>query len=186
MILIIKNMVCPRCITAVQAIFEKHHYTIQDISLGKVEILEALSTTQKSLLAKDLAAIGFELLDDKRAKLVNEIKSTIIDQIHYQESASPYNFSEILSSQLHHDYAYLSRLFSSVEGRTIEQFTLLQKVEKVKELLTYDELTLSEIAFRLHYSSTAHLSGQFKKMTGMTPTTFKKMQQEQRQFLDEI
>ena len=184
--IIIKNMVCPRCIESVRQVFQDLEIEVIEIQLGAVSTPKKINATQKKLLQSKLAEKGFELLDDKNTKLINEIKSIIIHEIHYQKEASPVNFSDLLSSKLNYDYAYLSRLFSSVEGRTIERFVLAQKIEKAKELLTYDELTLSEIAFQMHYSSTAHLSAQFKKTTGMSPSAFKKLQSQKRQFLDDI
>ena len=184
--LAIKNMVCPRCIEAVHQVFQDLELTIIEIKLGSVITLNEVTATQKHQLKEKLAKKGFQLLDDKQTKLINEIKSIIIQEIHYQEEASPVNFSTLLSEKIHYDYAYLSRLFSSVEGQTIEKFVLAQKIEKVKELLTYDELNLSEIAFQMHYSSSAHLSAQFKKITGMTPSAFKKLNNRKRKSLDEL
>ena len=183
---IIKNMVCPRCIEAVKKVFATVGIPISTVTLGNVASQQEVSPAQKKQLQEQLTAIGFELLDDKQSQLINKIKSIVIHAIHHQEEGSPINFSSLLSETLHYDYAYLSRLFSSVEGRTIEKFTIAQKIEKVKELLTYKELTLSEIAYRMNYSSTAHLSAQFKKVTGMSPTAFKQLQQPDRRFLDNI
>jgi AraC-like DNA-binding protein len=159
---------------------------VVNIQLGRVTTFKTISTNQKKILQTKLSEKGFELLDDKNTQLINEIKSIIIHEIHYQTEAAPINFSNLLADKLNYNYAYLSRLFSSVEGRTIERFILSQKIEKVKELLTYDELTLSEIAFQMHYSSSAHLSAQFRKRTGMSPSAFKKLQNQERQFLDEV
>ena len=184
--IIIKNMVCPRCIAAVQQVFQDLKITVASIDLGSVITIEKIDADQKQKLKRNLAALGFELLDDKESQLINEIKSTIIQEIHYEDEAPIVNYSTLLSKKLHYDYAYLSRLFSSVEGRTIEKFIIVQKIEKVKELLTYKELTISEIAFQMNYSSTAHLSTQFKKITGMPPSEFKKMQKQGRQFIDDI
>lgn len=185
-VIIIKNMVCPRCIESVQQVFQDLKIKVIEIKLGAVSTNQKINTNQKEVLQTKLEERGFELLDDKNTKLINEIKSIIIDEIHYQKEVSLVNFSNLLSSKLNYDYAYLSRLFSAVEGRTIERFVLAQKIEKVKELLTYDELTLSEIAFQMHYSSSSHLSSQFKKTTGMSPSVYKKIQSEKRQSLDEI
>jgi AraC-like DNA-binding protein len=184
--LIIKNMVCPRCIESVQQVLGEMEVEVVNIQLGRVTTFKTISTNQKKILQTKLSEKGFELLDDKNTQLINEIKSIIIHEIHYQTEAAPINFSNLLADKLHYNYAYLSRLFSSVEGRTIERFILSQKIEKVKELLTYDELTLSEIAFQMHYSSSAHLSAQFRKRTGMSPSAFKKLQNQERQFLDEV
>ena len=179
-------MVCPRCIESVQQVFQDLEIEVLDIELGAVSTKQKIDSNEKKLLQSKLAERGFELLDDKNTKLINEIKSIIINEIHYQKETSLFNFSDLLSTQLKYDYAYLSRLFSGVEGRTIERFILSQKIEKVKELLTYNELTLSEIAFQMHYSSPAHLSSQFKKITGMSPSAFKKLKSQDRQFLDEV
>ena len=179
-------MVCLRCIESVRQIFAELGVNVLEIQLGKVTITESITSEQKQHLQTKLNQKGFELLDDKNTKLINQIKSIIIQQIHHSEEAIPVNFSTLLTNQLHFDYTYLSRLFSSVEGRTIEQYILSQKIEKIKELLIYDELTLSEIAFQMHYSSPAYLSTQFKKITGMSPSAFRKMQNQQRRHLDEV
>lgn len=184
--LIIKNMVCPRCIESVNLIFQDLGLSVVAIILGKVSIKEEITTDQKQALQQRLVEKGFDLLDDKQSRLINEIKSIVIQEIHYQKEPSLINFSSLLTEKLHYDYAYLSRLFSSVEGQTIEKFVLAQKIEKVKELLTYDELNLSEIAFQMNYSSSAHLSAQFKKITGMTPSAFKKLFNQERRSLDEL
>ena len=184
--LIIKNMVCPRCIQAVQQILTELGIEPLSLELGQVEVKEALGKTTRHQLQKKLEALGFELLDDRQTQLINAIKSIIIREVHFREEPSLVNFSDLLSENLHYDYAYLSRLFSAVEGRTIEKYVMAQKVEKVQELLIYDELTLSEIAFRMHYSSAAHLSAQFKKVTGMSPTEFKKLQNKVRRPLDGV
>lgn len=183
---IIKNMVCPRCIAAVRQIFTNMGLSIVLIELGKVVASNAIDASQKKNLKERLSALGFELLDDKHAQLINNIKSIIVQEIHYENEAPTVNFSTLLSEKLHYDYAYLSRLFSSVEGRTIEKFIMVQKIEKVKELLSYKEMTLSEIAFQMNYSSSAHLSNQFKKVTGMSPTEFKKLQKQDRLFIDDV
>ena len=183
---VIKNMVCPRCINAVNQIFDQLGLNPLEVKLGLVKLAQPLLPDQRQSLKKLLAAGGFELLDDKQARLINRIKSIIIEQIHYRKEAIAVNFSTLLAQQLHYEYSSLSRLFSAVEGQTIERFIQAQKVEKVKELLTYDELTLSEIAFQLHYSSSAHLSTQFKKISGMTPSAFRKLQRQERKSLDEI
>ena len=179
-------MVCPRCIESVRQVFQDLEIEITNIQLGAVSTDRKISKAQKELLQSKLAEKGFELLDNRNTQLISEIKSIIINEIHYQKEASLVNFSALLSSKLNYDYAYLSRLFSTVEGRTIERYILAQKIEKVKELLMYQELTISEIALQMHYSSSAHLSAQFKKITGMSPSVFKKLQGPPRQSLDEI
>lgn len=184
--IIIKNMVCPRCIEAVSQVFKDLEIEVTDVQLGKVSTESEISTNQKETLKVHLAKKGFELLDDKESRIINQIKSIIIEHIHHQEQLINKNFSTLLSEKLHYDYAHLSRLFSAVEGKTIERYVMAQKIEKAKELLTYDELSLSEIAYDMGYSSTAHLSGQFKKVTGMSPTAFKKLYQKPRTPLDQL
>jgi AraC-like DNA-binding protein len=184
--IIIKNMVCPRCIEAVRLAFQELSIPFSDISLGRVNTPLQLTTDQRQGLKNKLAEKGFELLNDKQSRLINEIKSLIIQEIHYGEEINPLNFSTLIAEKTNYDYSYLSRLFSSVEGRTIENFVLAQKIEKVKELLTYGELTVSEIAFQMNYSSAAHLSSQFRKVTGMSPSAFRKLQDQGRQSLDDV
>lgn len=179
-------MVCPRCIEAVRQEFEQLDLKIMDITLGRVALAKEITSEKKKTLQNNLVKRGFELLDDKQTQIISEIKSIIIQEVHYNKTPRNTNFSIILAKKMLLDYAYLSRLFSTVEGRTIENFFLAQKIEKVKELLTYHELSLSEIAFQLDYSSTAHLSSQFKKNTGMTPSAFRKLHGQKRQFLDDI
>lgn len=183
----IKNMVCNRCKMVVEQELKKLELHPASVQLGEVILEEnALTTTQSNAVRKALQQFGFELLDDKKAQLLDQIKTFIIEAIHYKEESSGLNFSTLLSQHFHHDYSYLSKLFSEVEGITIEQYLLLQKIEKVKELLHYNEMSLSQIAMDLGYSSTAHLSAQFKKLTGLTPTQFKNMGAHQRQSLDHI
>ena len=182
----VKNMVCPRCINAVKQIFDQLGMTPLEVKLGLVKLARPLESDQRKMLKEQLALGGFELLDDKHTQLINRIKSIIVEQIHYRSEAITTNFSTLLAQELHYEYSSLSRLFSAVEGQTIERFIQAQKVEKIKELLTYDELNLSEIAFQLHYSSPAHLSTQFKRISGMTPSAFRKLQAQERRSLDEI
>ena len=184
--LIIKNMVCPRCIEAVLNILKEAGVTgIVDIQLGKVIIKEPLNSISKKIIEQKLNEKGFDLLDEKHA-LINQIKSIIIQEVHHEKEPSLVNLSALLARRLNYDYAYLSRLFYSIEEQTIEGFVLAHKIEKVKELLIYDELNLSEIAYRMNYSSPAHLSNQFKKITGITPSNFKKLHDRRRKSLDEI
>lgn len=179
-------MVCPRCLDAVRKVFTDLQLPINSITLGKVVTSKPIDDSQKETLKEKLADLGFEWLDDKQSQLINNIKSIIVNEIYYEEEAATVNFSTLLAEKLSYDYAYLSRLFSAVEGRTIEKFIMVQKIEKIKELITYQEMTLSEIALQMNYSSSAHLSNQFKKVTGMSPTEFKKLQKKNRQFIDEI
>ncbi len=174
--LYIKNMVCQRCITAVGQEFEKLGLHPTKIALGEVTLeVEHIDKDVLSNLENQLKSLGFELIDDRKARLIEAIKNHVINLIHHTEQIDvKLNWSQILSEQLHFEYNYLSSLFSSVEGMTLEQYIIHQKIERVKELLFYDELTLSEIADKLGYSSVAHLSGQFKKITGLTPSELKK------------
>lgn len=179
-------MVCNRCIMVVQDELEKLNLSITDIQLGEVTLSEAISKENKNKLNNSLTASGFELIDNKKSQIIEKIKNIIIGLVHHKNNDTKYNLSEILSKELHHDYSYLSNLFSEVEGITIEKYVISQKIEKVKELLVYDELSLSEIAFQLNYSSVAYLSNQFKKVTGLTPSHFKKIGQEKRKPLDKL
>ena len=171
--LYIKNMVCNRCINSVRSLLNELNLHYNNIQLGEVELDKALDKQQEALLREKLQGAGFELLDDSKRRIIEKIKTIIIGLVHYGKNDERYTLSELLSSSLHKDYSYLSHLFSEVEGTTIEKYLINQKVEKVKELLVYDELSLSEIAFQLGYSSVAHLSAQFKKVTGLTPSYFK-------------
>jgi len=174
--LFIKNMVCNRCIMAVQQAFDEAGLHPEKVVLGEVEIKEeSFSDGVLKHLDANLSKLGFERIDDRKARLIEGIKNKIIQLIHHSDSVDrKYNWSKILSDEMHYEYNYLSSLFSSVEGITLEQYIIRQKIERVKELLFYDELNLSEIANRLGYSNVAHLSAQFKKVTGMTPSELKK------------
>ncbi len=184
--LYIRNMVCNRCIMVVQAELEKLGYQPSHVSLGEVILEQDLSDEEKKQLDNRLHSLGFAIIDDKKSQLIEKIKNLIIELVHQQNSHLKTNLSNWLISHLHHDYTYMTNLFSEVEGTTIEKYFIAQKIEKVKELLVYDELTLSEIAFQLNYSSVAHLSSQFKKVTGLTPSHFKNIREEKRKPLDEV
>ncbi|MFA6152113.1 MAG: AraC family transcriptional regulator [Chitinophagaceae bacterium] len=184
--LFIKNMVCNRCIMVVQNEMGKNDIVVKNIKLGEVTLEKELSGEEKKVLDKALTQLGFEIIDDKKSRIIEQIKNVIIDQVHYHDNDAKTNLSDVLISKLHHDYNYLSNLFSEVEGTTIEKYFIAQKIEKVKELLVYDELSLSEIAFRLNYSSVAYLSNQFKKVTGLTPSHFKQIKDDKRKPLDEV
>ncbi|UTD16553.1 helix-turn-helix transcriptional regulator [Tenacibaculum mesophilum] len=186
MTLTIKNMVCNRCILVIQNELDKLGVSVKNIKLGEVILEKELTSDEKESLDKVLLDLGFEIIDDKKRRIIEKIKNLIINLVHHQDSEAKINLSELLSNELHHDYNYLSNLFSEVEGTTIEKYFIAQKIEKVKELLVYDELSLSEIAFRLHYSSVAYLSNQFKKVTGLTPSHFKKIRKDRRKPLDEV
>lgn len=166
--------------------FEKLGFYPVNVTLGEVELEKDIDDDEKSVINNHLRTFGFELIDDKKSRIIEKIKNIIIDLVHHQGNDTKTNLSDVLSSKLHHDYNYLSNLFSEVEGTTIEKYFIAQKIEKVKELLVYDELSLSEIAFRLNYSSVAYLSNQFKKVTGLTPSHFKQIKEEKRKPLDKL
>lgn len=184
--LFIKNMVCNRCIMVVQNELDKLGLDVKSIKLGEVVLGKELSAEQRMKLQEAFSPLGFEVIDDKKSRIIEKIKNTIIELVHHQENGAKTNLSDVLSSKLNHDYNYLSNLFSEVEGTTIEKYFIAQKIEKVKELLVYDELSLSEIAFRMNYSSVAYLSNQFKKVTGLTPSHFKQIREEKRKPLDKV
>jgi AraC-like DNA-binding protein len=182
----IKNMVCPRCISAVQQILDdlEIHYT--SVNLGEIEMQEILSADKKEDFEKAITEIGFELIDDRKSRMIEKMKNLVVQKIHHSNDDLNIKWGDFIADQLNYDYKYLSMLFSSVESITLEQFIIRQKTERVKELIVYDELTLSEIGYQLGYSNVAHLSAQFKKITGMTPTQFKKTIDNSRQTLDSI
>jgi len=171
--LFIKYMVSMRCKMVVKSELDKLglHYT--KIELGEVEVMENLTEEQLKLLKYSLLQSGLELMDNQKSILIEKIKNTILEMVLYNEEMPKINFSEHLSNKLKHDYTYLANLFSEVTGVTIEHYIIIHKIERVKELILFDELNLTEIAFKLNYSSVAHLSNQFKKITGLTPTFFK-------------
>ncbi|NDV94796.1 AraC family transcriptional regulator [Dysgonomonas sp. 521] len=184
--LYIKNMVCNRCIMVVKAELEKLGIKPLSVELGEVILPQALDAKQKEELSDDLQSLGFSLIDDRRGRLIEQVKNLIIELVHYNDNDLKINLSDYIGEKLHHDYNYISNLFSEIEGSTIEKYFIAQKIEKVKELLVYDELTLNEIAFKLNYSSVAHLSAQFKKVTGLTPSHFKQIKTNKRKSLDEV
>jgi len=184
--LYIKYMVSHRCKMAVKEELKKLGIQFENINLGEVEILEDISLSQHEQFNIALKKSGLELIDDKRAVLIEKIKNVIIEMIHYQEASIKVNFSVFLAEKLHLDYTYISNLFSQVVGTTIEHFIIAHKIERAKELILYDELNLTEIAFLLNYSSVSHLSKQFKKVTGLTPSYFKKIKQMRRAGLEDI
>ncbi|MBY8961441.1 AraC family transcriptional regulator [Flavobacterium sp. D11R37] len=181
----IKNMVCPRCVAAVTQIFKGLDLEPESITLGEAETKKEAGPEQLVLLRERLKEQGFKLLGDTKDMVVERIKSVIINHIHHSDGGAVV-FSELLASELHKDYSGLSKLFSAHEGITIEHFIILQKTEKVKELLLYNQLTLSEIAHKLGYSSVSHLSAQFRKVTGITPTEFRKSGANSRKPLDAV
>lgn len=184
--LFIKNMVCPRCITAVTEILERSGVVVKSVTLGEAEIAEELTDKEKTRLKAQLEASGFELLEDRKSRMVEAVKNSIIELVRAQTAVPDVNLSDYLADKLRVDYKSLSSLFSATQGRTIENYYIAQKIERVKELLVYDELTLSEIAFRLGYSSVAHLSAQFKHTTGLTPSYYKRRSEHRRQPLDDL
>lgn len=184
--LFIKNMVCNRCIMVVQKELDRLSLSVKSIKLGEVILNKEPTIEEKMKLREALFTLGFEIIDDKKSRIIEKIKNTIIEIVHHQDNDAKTNLSDILSDKLYHDYNYLSNLFSEIEGTTIEKYFIAQKIEKVKELLVYDELSLSEIAMRLNYSSVAYLSNQFKKVTGLTPSYFKQIKEVKRKTLDEV
>lgn len=173
--LYIKNMVCIRCKMVVKQELENLGLHYINVELGEADVIEDLSPIQKEQFKSCLLKFGLELLDDKKSILIEKIKKVIVELIHYTDEPLKVNFSDYLGEKLNHNYTYLANLFSEVEGITIEHYIIVNKIEKVKELLVYDELSLTEISYKLHYSSVAHLSNQFKKITGLTPSFFKKV-----------
>jgi AraC-like DNA-binding protein len=184
--LYIRNMVCIRCKMVVKEELKKLglHYII--VELGEVEIFEQISEEQHDRFKIALLRSGLELMDDKKSMLIEKIKNIIVELVHYSEEPLEVNFSEYLSNKLNHDYTYLANLFSEVQGTTIEKFLISHKIERVKELLVYNEFNLTEIAYRMNYSSVAHLSSQFKKITGLTPSHFKKLKHKKRNALENL
>jgi len=184
--LYIKYMVSLRCKMLVKEELTKLglHYVVVD--LGMVELLGKSTLEQRQQLKKNLLESGLELLEDKKAILIEKIKNVIIEMIHYAEELPIINYSDYISEKLGHDYTYLANIFSEVKGTTIQQFIIVHKIEKVKELLLYDELNLTAIAYKLHYSSVAHLSNQFKKITGLSPSFFKKLKQKRDENLEDM
>ncbi len=179
-------MVCNRCIMVVADQLNKLGYKPVSISLGEVVLEREITKEERNTIAKIFEPIGFELIDDKKSRIIEKIKSIIIELVHQNNGELKTSLSGILSANLNHDYNYLSNLFSEVEGTTIEKYFIAQKIERVKELLVYDELSLSEIAFSLNYSSVAYLSNQFKKVTGLTPSHFRQIKEEKRKPLDKV
>ncbi len=178
--LYIKNMVSLRCQLFVKSELEKFGINYANVGLGEVDIIGKISKVQLYSLAASLKLSGLELLVDDKKILIEKIVATIIELVHYKDDQMKTNLSDYLSQRLNHNYTYLSNLFSEVKGITIEQYHLSNKIEKVKELLVYDEINLTEIAGKLNYSSVSHLSNQFKKMTGLTPSHFKKLKKKRR------
>ena len=184
--LYIKYMVSIRCKMLVKAELDKLGLHYKRVELGEAEIEENISQEKWNELNIALKKSGIELMDDKKSILIERIKNVIIELVHYSEDPLEINFSDYLSQKLHHDYTYLANLFSESQGTTIEHFLITHKIERVKELLVYDELNITEIAWKMGYSSVAHLSNQFKKITGLTPSFFKKIKDKKRSTLEDI
>ena len=179
-------MLSARCKTAVKDILKKHELHFVIVDLGEVEIMENISTEEREELRTALFDSGFELMDDKKAILIERIKNTIVDMVHHTDEGLKVNFSHFLSEKLHYDYTYMANLFSEVQGKTIEQFIISHKIERIKELIIYGELNITEIAWKMNYSSVAHLSNQFKKSTGLSPSQFKHLKDKKRHTIDEV
>ncbi|WP_173965227.1 helix-turn-helix domain-containing protein [Flavobacterium collinsii] len=178
--LYIKNMVCGRCKMVVKSEFEKLGLHPIAVELGEVELQDSISKSQKEILLKNLQALGFDFIDDKKSKTVEKVKNLIVDLVHHKNNDLKVTMSDYLIKNLNQDYSTLSNLFSELENTTIEKYFISQKIEKVKELLIYNELSLSQIADTLNYSNVAHLSNQFKKITGFNPTSFKQLKDKKR------
>lgn len=178
--LYIKNMVSLSCKIVAKSEIEKMGFHCTRVDMGEVEIMEELTGTQYEQLKSALEKVGFELLDDKKKILIERIKNVIVETVYYSDERMKIKFSDYLSNKLNYSYTYLAKRFSQMQGTTIEKHIINHKIERVKELLVYDELNLTEIAHKLHYSSVAHLSNQFKKVTGVTPSDFKEFQHQKR------
>ena len=179
-------MVCIRCKMVVKDELTNLGLRHLVVELGEVDLLEEMTAKQHDELKAALLKSGLELLDDKKSVFIQKIKNIIVELVHYSEEPLTINLSEYLSQKLNHDYTYLANLFSEVTGMTIEKFFITHKIERVKELLVYNELTLTEIAYKMHYSSVSHLSSQFKKVTGLTPSHFKLLRYKRRSMLEDL
>lgn len=179
-------MVSNRCKMMVKEELKKLGLHFIVVDLGEVDIMEDITDTQRKELQHALLESGLELMDDKRAILIEKIKNVVIEMVHHTDEITKINFSDYLSEKLHYDYTYLANLFSEVQGTTIAQFLISHKIERIKELIIYDELNISEIAWKMNYSSVAHLSNQFKKITGLTPSHFKQLKDKRRSPIEEI
>ena len=180
-------MVSTRCVMVVKAVLKKLGLHFIVVDLGEIDIMENISAEQREQLKMGLRTSGLELMDDKRAVLIEKIKNIIIEMVHHTaDEIIKTNFSDYLSEKLNHDYTYLSNIFSEVKGITIQQFIIVHKIERVKELIMYDELNLTQISYKLHYSSVGYLSNQFKKVTGFSPSHFKQLKDKRRRPIEEI
>jgi AraC-like DNA-binding protein len=179
-------MVSARCKMAVKDELKKLGLHFIVVELGEVEVMENIPPAQREQLKASLLLSGLELMDDKRSVLIEKIKNAIIEMVHHSDEVIKVNFSDFLSQKLNHDYTYLANLFSEVQGTTIEQFVICHKIERIKELIIYNELNITEIAAKMNYSSVAHLSNQFKKVTGLTPSHFKQLKDKRRKPIEEV
>jgi AraC-like DNA-binding protein len=179
-------MISNRCKLAVKEELKKLGLHFVVVDLGEIEIMEEMTSEQHRQLQLGLFSAGLELMDDKRAVLIERIANVITEMIHHSDELPKVNYSDYISEKLNYDYTYLSNLFSEVKGITIQQFIIVHKIERVKELLLYDELNLTEISYKMHYSSVAHLSNQFKKITGLTPSNYKQLKDKRRKTIEEI
>ncbi len=179
-------MVCIRCKMVVKDQLQKLGYHPVIVELGEADITEDLSAAELEQVRTALMHSGLELMEDKKSILIQKIKNIIVELVHYSEEPLVVNLSEFLHQKLDHNYTYLANLFSQVQGTTIEKYFISHKIERVKELLVYNELNLTEIAYLMHYSSVAHLSAQFKKVTGLTPSHFKQLREQRRKMLEEL
>jgi len=182
----IKHMVSNRCKMAVKEELRKLGLHFIVVDLGEVEIMENISAEQREQMKAALLISGFELMDDKKAILIEKIKTAVIEMVHHSDEVIKTNFSDFLSEKLNHNYTYLANLFSEVQGTTIEHFIIAHKIERIKELIIYDELNITEIAWKMNYSSVAHLSNQFKKVTGLSPSHFKQLKDKRRSSIEDI
>jgi AraC-like DNA-binding protein len=184
--LFIKNMVCGRCVLTVENILKEHQLPFRQVTLGEVELTERISSEQAKALENSLNKVGFELIETRVNKIIEEIKKAVLEYLHLGMDSQELKLSSFITKNIPYEYSYLSDLFSSVEGKTIEQYFILQRIEKVKELLVYDQLSLTEISYQTGFSSVHHLSAQFKKITGLTPSHFRKIGMEKRRALDQL
>jgi AraC-like DNA-binding protein len=179
-------MVSQRCKMVVKEELKKLGLHFIVVDLGEVDIMENINPEQREQIKHALLRSGLELMDDRKAVLIERIKNAIIEMVHYKDDLLKVNFSDFLSEKLDYDYTYLANLFSEIQGTTIEKFIIAHKIERVKELIIYDELNLTEIAWKMHYSSVAHLSNQFKKITGLTPSHFRQLKDKRRKAIEDI
>jgi len=187
-ILLVKNMVCQRCIMTVEGILSKVTIPFQKVILGEIHVQQELTDKQKEVLRTELERVGFELIDNHTTEVIEKTKQLIIKKARNEDDKkeAKLNLSKFLSDKLNYEYTHLSSMFSAIEGRTIEQYFIEQRIEKAKELLVYQQMTLSEIAYELNYSSVAHLSSQFKKVTGLTPSFYKEVGAAKRKAIDKV